>query len=196
MIISHRVNSSEALMKVPTNHGVEVDLRLFNGELILSHDPFIPGEKFEKWLDGYRHGTLILNVKEDGLEVLITELLEKKSITDYFFLDQPFPTLRKSAIAKYPTSVRLSEYENPINLKDLNIEWVWLDSFTGDWSYLKKHRNWILEGKLKLCIVSPELQGRNIIDEPQLILRTLAEEGLVISAVCTKNSNIWEKLLL
>jgi hypothetical protein len=195
MIIRHRVNTLQELISVPSKFGAEIDLRLFEGELILAHDPFVSGERFEDWLESYRHKTLILNVKEDGLEGLITELLTKKGISDYFFLDQPFPTLRKSAIAGHSVAVRLSEFEAPIKSKGIDIKWAWLDSFVGDWEYLLQHAEWLVESKLNLCIVSPELQGRHNPEEPGLILEKLEEIELKPTAVCTKLPEMWEKLL-
>ena len=35
----------------------------------------VGGEEFVQWLDGYRHGTLILNVKEEGLEDRLLDLI-------------------------------------------------------------------------------------------------------------------------
>jgi hypothetical protein len=196
MIIKHRVNTLQELIMVPAQYGTEIDLRLFDGELILAHDPFVSGEKFEDWLEGFHHKTLILNVKEDGLENLITDLLNKKGISDYFFLDQPFPTLRKSAIAGHSVAVRLSEFELPINSSGIDIKWVWLDSFSGDWDYLQEHAEWLIESKFDLCIVSPELQGRHNLEEPHLILKKFKEIQLKPTAVCTKLPEIWERLLL
>jgi len=195
MIIKHRVNTSAALIEVPTKYGVEIDLRLFQGELILAHDPFEAGEKFENWLENYRHDSIILNVKEDGLENLVTELLSKRGISKYFFLDQPFPTLRKSAKAGIPVAVRLSEYEPPINLRDLEVKWAWLDSFNGKWDYLDEYSEWFRRSEMNLCVVSPELQGRTNPDELQLILSKLEKIKQNPSAVCTKYPEEWERLL-
>lgn len=195
MIIKHRVNTSQELIGVPPHFGAEIDLRLFEGELVLAHDPFVPGEKFEDWLEGFHHKTLILNVKEDGLERQITDLLRKKGISDYFFLDQPFPTLRKSAMAGHSVAVRLSEFEPPINSSGIDIKWVWLDSFNGNWAYLREHADWLIESKFDLCIVSPELQGRHNLEEPHSILEIFEEIQLKPTAVCTKHPEIWGRLL-
>lgn len=195
MIIRHRINSSEELSRVPSNHGVEIDLRLFEGEIILAHEPFTPGEELKVWLQNFHHGTLILNVKEDGLESCVVKMLKTMKIDDYFFLDQPFPTLRKSALANLPVALRLSENENPIEINDLKIKWIWLDSFSGDWSFLGKHAEWLKKGEFKLCLVSPELQGRSPEEESFDILDTCEKSNLQINAVCTKYSEMWEKLL-
>lgn len=165
------------------------------GEIVLSHNPFEGGDKFKVWLDHFQHKTLILNVKEDGLEDLIVGMLSDRGISDYFFLDQPFPTLRKSLIASLPAALRLSEYENPINLEDLKPDWVWLDSFTGNWSYLERHSEWLRSGKVKLCVVSPELQGRDIGAEIERVAVQFEKSSTSIHAVCTKFPEQWEGLV-
>jgi hypothetical protein len=195
MIIKHRVNSIEELLRVPEEFGLEIDLRLHHDSLVLAHDPFTAGDKFEDWLPHFRHKMLILNVKEDGLEETILRLLVRYEIKDYFFLDQPFPTLRKSAMNDYRTALRLSEYENPVNKVDLKVEWIWLDSFFGDWQYLKQHAAWIKQGQFRTCVVSPELQGRVVGDEPEQLVKIMQNLGLEISAVCTKRPEAWEGLL-
>lgn len=196
MIIKHRINTTKELNAVPTHYGVEIDLRLYQGELVLAHDPFIEGERFEDWLESYRHNTLILNVKEDGLEGCIIEKLLNYKNVDYFFLDQPFPTLRKSSIAGHPVAVRLSEYELPINILDLEVKWVWLDSFMGNWDYLGNYKEWLSKADLSLCLVSPELQGRTNPREIELITEKLDKLNLRLAAVCTKYPEKWESLLL
>lgn len=193
MIIKHRVNTIKELSKTPENFGVEIDLRLFMGELILAHNPFELGDKFELWLEHFHHRTIILNVKEDGLETAIVDLLRRKGVTDYFFLDQPFPTFRKTAIQGIPTSIRLSEYENPPNLLGLPVKWFWLDSFSGEWDYLARHSEVLRSGNSKTCVVSPELQGREI--ETERIAEVFDSLAISIDAVCTKFPELWERLV-
>ena len=86
-IILHRINTIELLKKTPTNLGVEIDIRSNRNELYLHHDPFIKGELFQEWIKYFKHGTIILNVKEEGLEDTILKLMQKYNIDDYFFLD-------------------------------------------------------------------------------------------------------------
>ena len=69
IIVKHRVNLTTELQTVPKNFGVEVDVRSFNGEIILQHNPLEEGEKFVDWITHFNHELLILNVKEEGLEV-------------------------------------------------------------------------------------------------------------------------------
>jgi hypothetical protein len=53
--IAHRRNTIEDLNVTPREYGVEVDVRSNNGQLIIHHDPLIPGEYFEAWLKHYQH---------------------------------------------------------------------------------------------------------------------------------------------
>jgi hypothetical protein len=195
MIIKHRVNTIGELLVLPNSYGVEIDLRTQNGTLILAHDPLEEGDKFEEWLQHYNHKFLVLNVKEDGIENLVLSQLEKNHVAEYFFLDQPFPTLRKSALSNISSALRLSEYENPINVLNMSINWLWLDSFDGDWKYLERHAEWIQRGGYKNCVVSPELQGRAISDEPIEIARIMGNLGIAITAVCTKQPDAWRGIL-
>ena len=96
-IILHRRNSIQSLKKTPITYGVEVDIRSKGEELILNHDPFQVGERFSEWIRNYKHGTLILNVKEEGLEEKILKYVNLHKIKSYFFLDQSFPFLIKTS---------------------------------------------------------------------------------------------------
>lgn len=70
--IVHRINTVAALREIDRKYGVEVDLRDdLEGNIYLSHDPFVPGENFEEYLKEYHHGTLILNVKSERIELKI-----------------------------------------------------------------------------------------------------------------------------
>src|SRR4051812_12977345 len=95
-MIAHRRNTVAELRATSSVYGVEVDIRSKGQRLIIHHDPFVTGESFEEWLDSYRHGTLILNVKEEGLEKRLIELAASKGIEDFFFLDQSFNFLVKT----------------------------------------------------------------------------------------------------
>ena len=84
--ISHRINTIDELINTPNNFGVELDLRDYGDKIILQHDPFLPGEDFEKYLKYYKHGTMILNVKSERIELRILDLLKKYNVKKYFFL--------------------------------------------------------------------------------------------------------------
>jgi len=192
-IIRHRVNSSEDLLMIPRKYGIEIDLRWsHDAGIYLSHDPNSPGEAFRDWLESYNHGTLILNVKEDGLEQEILELMNSFSISDYFFLDQPTPTLIKCIMNKVSTAIRVSEYEDFPKSLPGTPEWLWVDSFTGSWKHLITSLKLAANSNMKICIVSPELQGRNSsseLKEIKSIVGDLQETDFVF--VCTKNPENW-----
>ena len=194
-IIHHRRNTIEELKATPEKYGIELDLRSVAKDIIVHHDPFVSGVLFKEWLTGYKHGTLILNVKEDGLESSLIEIMQSHNIQDYFFLDQSFPSLVKWAFAgEKRCAVRVSEFE-PIETALAfagKLNWVWIDCFT----YFPIDRQGaqrLKEAGLKLYLVSPELQGRNPEREIQSMAEMLEERGIQADAVCTKNPDIWEK---
>ena len=92
-IIVHRVNQIKDLKKIPKKYGVEIDLRDFHNNIVIQHDPFKNGDIFEKYLNHYNHGTLILNVKSERIEYEVIKILKKKKIKKYFFLDSTYPMI-------------------------------------------------------------------------------------------------------
>src|SRR5437764_509985 len=53
LLAQHRANSLEDAAGIPKAVGAEIDLRTWQKDLILSHDPFLPGVKLEAWLKVY-----------------------------------------------------------------------------------------------------------------------------------------------
>ena len=195
-LIAHRRNLISELIATPKHLGVEVDIRSNNNELIINHDPFETGESFEKWLSAYEHGTLILNVKEEGLEDRLINLMDRAAITDYFFLDQSFPYLVKySKNGLRRCAVRVSEYESVSTALTLagKVDWVWVDCFTRFPLSYDDAKN-LQESGFKLCLVSPELQGRDAELEITKLVNLLDERKIRAQAVCTKRPDLWEKL--
>ena len=84
-IILHRHNTLIDLQSANNHYGIEIDLRSNNGKIIINHDAMKEGDNLEDWLKEYNHGTLILNVKEDGLEEDIIALMKKNNIENFFF---------------------------------------------------------------------------------------------------------------
>lgn len=92
--IAHRINTVEELKKIPTEYGVELDLRDRGERLILQHDPFKDGEDFEEYLKHYHHGLMILeNIKSERIEHRVLELVHKYNVREYFLLDSSFPMI-------------------------------------------------------------------------------------------------------
>jgi hypothetical protein len=195
-IIAHRINTIEGLKSIPKNFGIEVDIRSSGQDLIISHDPYLSGDNFEAWIKSYNHKLLILNVKEEGLESKIIEIMKKENIDNYFFLDQSFPFLIKNAKNCLGRSaVRYSEFEsidNVLSLKGI-VKWVWVDCF----NYLpidKENIDIIKNSHFKICIVSPELQGRFDNKEIFDICKKIKDYDIKIDAVCTKKIDLWREI--
>jgi hypothetical protein len=194
IIYEHRINSKQSLLGVSPNRGVEVDIRTDSGKLILAHDPFVEGELFSDWLTAWNGQPLILNVKEDSLEESILDLLDRHQISDYFFLDQSYPSIRRmisQGIKKVAT--RVSDFEDLRTALSSGSEWVWLDSFSGDWSYIKEAVTAIHENNQKTCLVSPELQRPGSESELIRLQQMLYENHLQVMAVCTKKAESWSQ---
>ena len=192
-IIYHRRNSIASLKETSINYGVEVDLRSNGNNLITSHDPYEVGNNFIDWLKFYKHRTLIINVKEEGLERKIIYFLNKFNIKSYFFLDQSFPFLLKTSEDGNPNcAVRVSEYESihtALNLEN-KIKWVWVDMFN---KFPLTYENYIdlKKANFKLCLVSPELQISNKMNINE-IKNFLKRNNFVFDAVCTKFPENWQ----
>jgi hypothetical protein len=188
--IVHRINTAEELSKIPQQSGIEIDLRDRYKHIIIQHDPFVDGEDFENYLKCYKHGTLILNIKSDRIELRILELLKKYQIKNYFLLDCSFPMIYElSLLGEKKIALRFSEFEGLENIMAMKgkAEWVWVDCFTKlpldhqIFSELKK-------AGFKLCLASPELQGRPEDIEPYKAY--LEQEKIVFDAICTKKYNL------
>ena len=193
ILVRHRRNTAEDLRATPVEYGIELDLRSHGDRLIVHHDAFVDGEDFERWLDAYRHRLLILNVKEEGLEQRLIALMRERGIEDWFFLDQSFPFLIRTArMGESRCAVRVSEFESIDTALTLagQIDWVWVDCFTRfplDRAQAERLRG----AGFKLCLVSPELQGREAATEIPALRALLAREGIVADAVCTKEPALW-----
>lgn len=197
-LISHRRNTIAELRATDNKYGVEVDIRCVGEKLIMHHDPFVAGESFDEWVAAYRHGTLILNVKEEGLEARLIALMASKGIDDYFFLDQSFPFLVKwSKAGEHRCAVRVSEFESIETALTLagKVDWVWVDCFT-KFPLSEEDAVRLKKAGFKLCLVSPELQGRNAEIEIPALVSLLKARNIESDAVCTKRPDLWEKMAI
>ena len=188
--IAHRVNTIKELLNTPTEYGVEIDLRDYQDKIILQHDPFKDGEYFEEYLKNYNHGTMILNIKSEGIEPAVLKLIKKYNVRDYFFLDCSFPMINfLSSKGEKNIALRFSEFEglDTIRLMSQKVDWVWIDCFSKLPITLENYK--ILKNlNYKLCLVSPELQNQEL--KIQLYNQYLQQEGIIFDAVCAKLENI------
>lgn len=185
----HRINDIESLKKTPKKYGVEIDLRYKDSDIILNHDPFENGILFDDFLSEYNHNGIILNCKSEGIEHEILKILNKNNIHNFFFLDLSIPFLVKTSQAGCnKIAVRFSEYEplNFVNKYTKICDWVWVDSFNGE--YFEKKIIEALSINFKICLMSPELRGFELSTIKKLKQKY---KNLEIDAVCTKNPNLW-----
>ncbi len=195
-LIAHRRNTIAELRATDPKYGVEVDVRSEGGRLVIHHDPFAGGGGFEEWIGVYRHGTLVLNVKEEGLEARLIALMRSVGIDDYFLLDQSFPFLVKwSSAGEHRCAVRVSEFECIETALSLagKVDWVWVDCFTRfPLSAVDATR--LRDAGFRLCLVSPELHGRDAEVHISAMVSLLRERSIQADAVCTKRTDLWEML--
>jgi|TARA_B100000586_G_C19895841_1_gene336980 hypothetical protein len=186
IFVSHRINTIKKLNKTPKFYGVEIDLRDYKKKIILSHDPFKSGESFYEFLKKYDHKFLILNVKNEGIELNILKILKKFKIKNYFFLDCTFPSLinlTKKGIKNI--AIRVSDYESFHTLRNMKYlaKWVWIDCFKNIPLDEKKYKL-IKKYKYKICLVSPELHRRKIGNRK--FLKLVKSQKIKIDMLCTK----------
>ena len=191
-IIYHRRNSIGLLKNSPKIYGIEVDIRSLGKELIINHDPFEEGPFFSAWIKNYNHGTLVINLKEDGLEEKIIYYLKKYKINSFFFLDQLMPSIIKTSnMGELNCAVRVSDYESietAINIKN-KVRWVWVDIFQ---KFPLNHKKFIdlKKNNFKVCLVSPELQSTNKLHIRD-VKNILKKEDIIPDAICTKYPEKW-----
>ena len=192
----HRINTSQELDNCPDKYGIEVDLRDKGDEIILVHDPFQDGEKFEDFLKKFNKNGIILNIKSERIEYKVLELLKKYKVKNYFFLDCSFLMIYQlNNQNEHNIAIRFSEFESieTIELVKNMVKWVWVDCFT-DMPLNKDNYTRIKQLGLKICLVSPELQGHSL-DKIEKFKQIIVENDLKIDAICTKYYNIplWVK---
>jgi hypothetical protein len=196
--IQHRVNSLKQAGLIEKNSGAEIDLRLSFGEIIVAHDPNEPGCSLKDWLEVFSGDFVVLNLKEMGLEaIVLSQLQRQRPELDYFFLDLIMPNLLKSLNKGVKSAARVSEFESTDVIIKLNAPWYWLDSFSGSWDYLNSIDRQADVRNKRFCVVSPELQGRELENgsEHLEIIQILKYLNLPLNAVCTKNPKFWANLL-
>ena len=129
--IIHRVNTIEELKQIPKEYGCEIDIRTEGNNLILSHDPFKGGDLLTNYLDEYKNGTLVLNIKETGIEDIVLKEIRLRNIKSYFLLDVEFPYIYSATKkGERNIAIRFSEFEPIENVILFNdkLNWIWVDT--------------------------------------------------------------------
>ena len=189
--IAHRINTVAELKQLDTCYGVELDLRdNLDGRIYIQHNPFEPGEDFEDYLKEFHHGTMILNIKSERIELRCLELIAQYDVKSYFFLDSSFPMIKLlTDKGEKNIALRFSELEGIDTIRNMagKVNWIWVDCFT---KLPITHENYLEMKQMgyKLCMVSPELEAQpeKLCDYKEYLTR----EGIIMDAVCTKSYNI------
>jgi len=205
MYIAHRINTIEELRE-GGNKAIEFDVRDSNGICIVQHDPFMESVPLNLFLDeclltrgkGKGKGKghfLIVNIKSEGIEATVFAMLKERGIEDYFMLDCTVPVMYKyTQKGEKRFAVRLSEVE-PLEFVRLwkgKVAWVWADCFSKN-ILTKPVEQELHTLGFKICVVSPELQGRY--EEIEAYAKAFQDSGIEVDAICTKSYNIdkWKK---
>lgn len=190
--ILHRINDPFLLAKTPTIFGVEMDVHGWNKTLTVHHDANIKGYDLDLWLNNFNHSFSIFNIKEEGIEELIMKKISLSNIKNFFLLDLSFPSLVKLVkLGERRIALRVSKYEPykaAIHFKN-KLNWIWLDVFEGI-PLNKTEFDLLREWNFKICLVSPELHGR---EKAEIInfKNFINKHKVLIDAVCTKHPEMW-----
>jgi hypothetical protein len=149
--------------------GLELDVRDFNGQLVISHDlpnadSLLPLEQLlEYYSEGGFGSTIALNIKADGLVSELSNILYQYGIRKYFVFDMSIPDTISYLKFGLHTFIRRSDLEFSPELELLG-KGIWMDEMNVAWI----NQSAILEQVKKsdaVCIVSSELHGRERISQ-------------------------------
>ncbi|MBU0730880.1 MAG: hypothetical protein KKE17_01510 [Proteobacteria bacterium] len=168
--------------------GTETDVRDLNGELVISHDPpvgdcFSVDNLFEIYTSFDTDLYLALNIKADGLQEKLQQKLKHYGISNYFVFDMSVPDALGYFKNGLKAFTRQSEYETIPSFYE-RAEGVWLDEFHSHWIDRDLLASHLQSGK-KVCIVSPDLHGREYLVEWQDYKNILADSGRGDIMLCT-----------
>ena len=171
-IIAHRgfwnkeseKNTLTAIKRAIDNgYGFETDYRDNNGTIVISHNMPLGNEPtaeeiFRFYRDSGTESTLALNIKADGLQELLKDMLNTYQIKKYFLFDMSIPDTIDYILDNMNIATRHSEYEKEFPFYSQS-SYVWMDCFKSEWISWGNLEEHLKSGK-KVCIVSPELHRR------------------------------------
>jgi hypothetical protein len=197
MKIAHRINvlTHEIAQDVFSKcDGIEFDIRDSDGHLIVQHDAFKTGQLFSEFLEYCPANKFyIVNVKAEGVEELAIQMLEAAGIQNFFLLDCGIPAIMKlKKRGERRIAIRFSEVEPVEMVTALQgcATWVWVDCFQ-KYPLTAEIAERFQQQGLKICLVSPDLQGRP--DDIEPYVKELQDKHILFDAVCAKlwNHSKW-----
>lgn len=197
IILSHRGYWKDVLEKNQSvafersfylGFGTETDIRDYKGELLISHDIadetcITVKEMFDIYNRYDNSLPLALNIKADGLQIKLKELLEECKIENYFVFDMSVPDGLQYLKHNIKSFTRESEYEQIPSFYD-KAYGIWLDEFQGHWinkEVIEMH----IKNNKQICIVSPDLHKREYKKEWQHYKEIEKELGIDDLMICT-----------
>ena len=160
-------NTFVSLKKALINgFGIETDIRDYNGEIVITHDPYLETadklllkDLLEFYANNNYVSTLALNIKSDGLQSMLRSELDFYGIENYFLFDMSFPEQYQYVNKGFTVFSRQSEFEKQISMYD-RVSGIWMDEFDISWITKDSIECHLKEGK-KVGVISSELHGRN-----------------------------------
>lgn len=192
LIIKHRVNDLSTLLSTPNNFGIEVDVQFSNGDVFVGHDPGVLTTSLSTYLKSYSHKFLCINIKQEGVEPQVLDILNSNKVSNFFLFDLSFPSIMKMVrLNENKIALRISDLECIRDLEFYNkkIDWIWLDVFY-NLDFLSPELVFQLRN-FKLCLVSPELHTWRSEVTNNILLKKFKELDFKVDAICTKNSEYW-----
>ncbi|MBL4900972.1 MAG: hypothetical protein JKX76_15295 [Colwellia sp.] len=170
------------------DYGTETDIRDYLGNLVISHNIadkhcMYVKDMFSIYNKYSCTQPLALNIKADGLQIKLKELLEQFEISNYFVFDMSVPDGLQYLKHDLMSFTRESEYEKEPSFYD-EAKGVWLDEFKGHWidkKVIQKH----IDNNKKICIVSPDLHKREYKKEWQDYKNIEKDLGINNLMICT-----------
>ena len=168
--------------------GLETDIRDLNGKLVVSHDIPIEfalsvDELFTLYKKYGSNFCLAINIKSDGLHELLIKLLDEYDIKNYFLFDMSVPDAVIAKMKGLNIFTRQSEYEQTCSLYHY-AQGVWMDEFESPWITNEHILEHIKNGKM-VCIVSPELHGREYMEKWMIYKELNKIKGIDNVYLCT-----------
>jgi hypothetical protein len=174
-LIAHRglwskTNSKNSLKSLKialfNNIHIETDIRDYNGEIYISHDPINANSNqilLRDLISAHKQlkskSKIFLNVKSDGLLTLMRDEIFLKN--KLFFFDMSTPELVIYLKNKMDILIRKSDVED-YKIHNNLYSGYWIDSFYDNQWFFKKNRT-ILKNKF-YSFVSPELHQKDHLD--------------------------------
>lgn len=200
LFIGHQINHLDTTISADTfarADGIEFDLRSSGSDIFVIHNPGEEGQNFNDFVKFLHPEKLyIINIKTEGIEEKVLEILQNTKIHNFFLLNCSIPMIvHLGKKGEKRLACRYSEYESLDSVMKMAdfVSWVWIDCFNT--LPLTRHAAYHMRSAgLRLCLLSPELQGHPIPLTIESYRKQLEENSIQVDAVCSKlpNRSFWD----